>query len=247
VNPGGRAPLRAWFTPALLGLHAFWAVALVVCLLGGFWQLGVYESRQGDAVDDARHHGDAVAIDDVWALGRPFTTDLQNQSVTVTGRFADDQFWVDGPMTGGRAWLVAPFEVEGSGGALLVVRGSTARPGTLPPVPGGDQALTVLLQPSVGGGSTLDADRTTTGLTVASLLNELPQRLWSGYGVVTDGAPAPAGFTLVSPPDPDVSWTVGLKNLAYACQWWVFAAFAVFMWWRMTQDSLAGPAGSLAT
>jgi len=238
VSPGGRAPLRAWFTPALLGLHAFWAVALVVCLLGGFWQLGVYESRQGDALDEARRSGEAVAIGDVWELGQPFTTDLQNQSVRVTGRFADDQFWVDGPMTGGRAWLVAPFEVEGSDGALLVVRGSAARPGAFPTVPSGDQTVTVVLQPSVGGGSTLDADRSTTGLTVASLLNQLPQRLWSGYGVVTDGSPAPDGLTLVPPPDPDVSWTVGLKNLAYALQWWVFAAFAVFMWWRMTSEQV---------
>ena len=235
-----RAPIRAWFTPGLIGLHVFWAAAVVVCLLGGFWQLGVYESRQGDAVDEAKHDG-VVDIGRVWAAGEPFTTDLQNRTVTVSGHFgaAGDQVWVDGPATDGRAWIVAPFQVDGSDAALLVVRGEQADVGELPPVPDGNLTLTVVLQPSIGGATTLDEARTTSSITVASLLNELPYRLWSGYGIVTDGADAPAGATLVEPPDPNVAWTVGLKNLAYALQWWVFAAFSVFMWWRMVTDQVA--------
>ena len=42
----------------------------------------------------------------------------------------------------------------------------------------------------------------------------------------------------MSPPDPEVSWTVGLRNLAYALQWWVFGLFSAFMWWRMATDAL---------
>lgn len=234
-----RAPIRAWFTPGLIGLHVFWVAAVVVCLLGGFWQLGVYEARQGDAVDQARHDG-VVDISEVWAAGEPFTTDLQNRTVTVTGHFgaAEDQVWVDGPATDGRAWIVAPFEVEGSDAALLVVRGQQAEVGDLPAVPEGDLTVTVVLQPSIGGATALDDERTTSSITVASLLNELPYRLWSGYGIVTDGAAPPPGAQLVEPPDPDVSWTVGLKNLAYAFQWWVFAAFSIFMWWRMINDQV---------
>jgi hypothetical protein len=26
------------------------------------------------------------------------------------------------------------------------------------------------------------------------------------------------------------------RNLAYAVQWWLFAAFGVFMWWRVVRD-----------
>jgi ABC-type nickel/cobalt efflux system permease component RcnA len=29
-----------------------------------------------------------------------------------------------------------------------------------------------------------------------------------------------------------LSW----RNLAYALQWWVFALFAAYMWWRMVRD-----------
>ena len=31
----------------------------------------------------------------------------------------------------------------------------------------------------------------------------------------------------------------GLRNLLYALQWWVFGAFALFVWWRHLADTLA--------
>lgn len=33
----------------------------------------------------------------------------------------------------------------------------------------------------------------------------------------------------------------GLRHLAYALQWWVFAGFAVFLWWRMVRAEMAPP------
>jgi hypothetical protein len=44
----------------------------------------------------------------------------------------------------------------------------------------------------------------------------------------------------VPPPLPDPSRWSGIRNLLYACQWWVFAAFVAFMWWRMTDDVALG-------
>ena len=32
-----------------------------------------------------------------------------------------------------------------------------------------------------------------------------------------------------------VRWA-GIRNLVYAVQWWVFAAFVAFMWWRMVSE-----------
>ena len=37
-------------------------------------------------------------------------------------------------------------------------------------------------------------------------------------------------------PDPDSS--TGLRNLFYAIEWWVFGAFALFVWWRWAKDEL---------
>ena len=92
-----------------------------------------------------------------------------------------------------------------------------------------------MLEPSESGGRALGPDRTTDAISVPALINDLPQRLYGGYGIaLTD-----TGLPLVEPPEPEVSWTVGLRNLAYALQWWVFAAFALFMWWRMATENVA--------
>ncbi|MEH3034157.1 MAG: SURF1 family protein [Aeromicrobium erythreum] len=226
---------RHWFSPPLLALHLLAVVAVGVCVAGGLWQLGAYEGRQDEGRSAQRA---AVPLDDVWQVGQAFPADLLHRDVTVQGRFApaDEQLWVEGDGTGGRAWLVAPFLVDGSDAALLVVRGSADRAEALPPVPSGSRTLEVSLSPSEGGGTPLDADRTTSAITIPSLLNELPHRLFSGYGISVDrtGLDLP----LVPAPEPDVSWTVGLRNLAYAFQWWVFGLFALFMWWRMSSEQV---------
>ena len=38
------------------------------------------------------------------------------------------------------------------------------------------------------------------------------------------------------PPPPEVSSGVSWRDAAYALQWWVFALFAGYMWWRMVRD-----------
>ncbi|KQY55902.1 hypothetical protein ASD11_15525 [Aeromicrobium sp. Root495] len=233
-------PLRDWFSGPLLGLHALAVVAVALCVAGGLWQMGVYEGRQDDERSSAAASlAQAQPLGDQWKAGEAFPTELQQRSVVLQGRFgpATEQLWVQGAeTTGGQAWLVAPFLVAGTDDALLVVRGSAAVPGPVPDVPTGEQSVTVVLQPGQGGGSALDARRTTTAVSIPVLLNELPHRLFSGYGLATTDTGA--DLALVSAPDPDVSWTAGLKNLAYALQWWVFGLFAAFMWWRMCSESI---------
>ena len=75
-------------------------------------------------------------------------------------------------------------------------------------------------------------------LSIPQLANVLRGDLFSGFAL-TDAAGINGGLRPVEPPDPHVSWTVGLRNLAYALQWWVFGLFAGFMWWRMVTDAVA--------
>ena len=37
-------------------------------------------------------------------------------------------------------------------------------------------------------------------------------------------------------PPPDLPSGLTLRNAAYALQWWVFAAFGLWMWWKMVRD-----------
>jgi hypothetical protein len=57
--------------------------------------------------------------------------------------------------------------------------------------------------------------------------------------VAKDAGPGSAGLKKVTPESvPDVSNTSHLRNLLYAFQWWIFAGFAVYIWWRWCRDQV---------
>lgn len=231
--------LRLWFRPSLLGLHVLAVVALAACVAGGLWQLGAYDARQEHERAD-RQDVPTVPLAEVWSPGEPFDATLNHRPVTVTGTFgpASEQVWVSGRTQDGQDgfWLLAPLELSGDD-ALLVVRGFSPEAGEPPSVPAGEVELDVVLEPGEGSSAGLDADRVIDTVRVPTLVNELPYQLFPGFGISTTPAVA-AGLPLAVTPDPDVSWTVGLRNLAYSLQWWVFGAFAAFMWWRICREQV---------
>lgn len=234
---------RLWLRPGLVGLHLFAVVAVGFCIFMGLWQLGAYDSRQEHERAD-KQQVPRVALSGLWGPDQPFEARLNHRPVTATGTFAPatEQVWVTGKEQGGRtgAWLLAPLLVDGDDHALLVVRGWAPAATDFPAVPPGEVTIDAVLQPGEAGGAAYDPDRREIGsVRIPALTNELPYDLYSGFAVSTS-ASAAGGLDLVPPPEPgDVSWTVGLRNLAYAVQWWVFGLFAVFMWWRMSTESVA--------
>ena len=234
--------MRLWLRPGLLGLHAFAVVAVGLCVVMGLWQLGVYDSRQDHERAD-RRAVPRVDLVGLWGPDEPFEGRLDQRPVRVDGRFApeEEQVWITNrELDGDRgAWLVAPVRVRGTDASLLVVRGWASRVGELPSVPAGDVTFDAVLQPTEASGEPFDSTRRTIGsLSVPALTNVIRGDLYSGYAIGTS-ASVTGGLTPVEPRAPGVSWTVGLRNLAYALQWWVFAAFALFMWWRMTVENVA--------
>ncbi|WP_456695027.1 SURF1 family protein [Aeromicrobium sp. P5_D10] len=236
-----KTPLRSWFSPGLVGLHIFAVAAVLFCIVMGLWQAGAYDDRQHDEQTEKRVVP-TVAFDGLWKPGSAFLKTFNHRPVTVVGEFAPtgDQFWVIDKSQGDRtgAWLMAPFMVRSSGDALLILRGWAAEPGELPPAPQGDRKIKAVLEPGEKAGTPFDAaSRTIGSVRIPALLNEVSYDLYSGFAISTD-ASISGGLELVEPPQPDdVSWTEGLRNLAYALQWWVFGAFAAFMWWRMTVET----------
>ncbi|MGZ5373089.1 MAG: SURF1 family protein [Aeromicrobium sp.] len=232
--------LRLWLRPGPLGLHAFAIASIAACVFMGLWQMGVYDSRQEHERAD-RQKVPVVALEGLWGPDEPFESRLNHRPVTVSGRFAptSDQFWVSGKVQNGKSgfWLVAPFVVDGGSQALLVVRAWSAEAGALPKAPESVTDISAVLQPGEGARSPLDDNRVTGALRIPALINVLPYDLYSGFAISTTPATA-EGMSLATPPLPDTSWTSGLRNLMYAFQWWVFGLFALFMWWRMSTESL---------
>lgn len=249
-----RSPIGSWFTPGLIGLHLFAVAALVFCVVMGLWQAGSYDDRQEHEQADKRTVP-TVPLDGLWTADEPFTGRLNHRPVTVEGTFAptDQQVWVTGKTQDGRegAWLLAPLLTGGQTGgedaALLVVRGWAPEAGALPEVPQGPVSIAAVLEQGEGNVEAFDPEARTLGsVRIPSLLNVMPYDLYSGFAISTD-EPSSGGLELVPPPVAgDVSWTVGLRNLAYALQWWVFGLFAAFMWWRMSTEIRAASRSKVA-
>lgn len=244
-----RPPLRAWFSPGLIGLHVLGVVAVAFCVVMGLWQLGTYDSRQENEQAD-KQVVPRVALTDLWSPDEPFDSTLNHRPVTIGGVFEPTaaQFWVTGKQQDGRdgSWLVAPLKVDG-GETMLVVRGWSPETGDFPEVPAGVVTFDAVIEPGEGNAGAYDPDARTIGsIRIPTLINETPYDLYSGYAISTDASTS-SGLDLVPPPQPgDVSWTVGMRNLAYTLQWWVFGLFAAFMWWRMTTETMAASEAKVA-
>jgi surfeit locus 1 family protein len=223
----------------LLPLH----LALVAVLAGtgtaGWWQLDAWRHEQADDVAQ-RAARDPVPLADVLGPDEAFAGEDEGVPVEVEGRYApaSQQFLVAGREHDGRDgfWVLSPLVVDGTTppSALLVVRGWTADP-TPPPVPVGPVTETGVLQPGEEGSTTVDADRVVDAVRIPALVNAVDGDLYSAFLVSTSAGAA--GLRPVTPPAVEPGWSAGMRNLAYALQWWLFGAFAVFLWWRICADA----------
>jgi surfeit locus 1 family protein len=252
---------RSLLRPPMLAVHVLALAAVVVCVVGGLWQLDVYQSEQ-DTSRDERASADPVPLTETLGPDEGMTNEMVGARVVAEGRYApaDQQILVagrdsasgsgidgmGGDGSGGDGyWVVSPLRLE-NGSAILVVRGWIAT-AVAPPVPAATVSVIGSLEPGEepGADSDLGSDRVVDSVRIPSLVGELPYDLYAGMIIRTAERPAPSdGLTLVDPTPPDVPWTDGLRNLAYAMQWWVFAGFAVFMWWRICTDQWQPASGA---
>ena len=132
-------------------------------------------------------------------------------------------------------WVVTPLAVDGTDAALPVVRGVSDDPD--PDPVSGTADLTGWLQPAEGTGA-VDADPgddVLPQLRVADLVQRVDLDLYSGYAVATEPT---AGLATASLEElPDAGRFTGARNFFYALEWWVFGAFAVFVWVRFLLDA----------
>lgn len=247
MSPAPPGPVRAASTPRpvptwrillrgeLVLLHLVAVAAIVAMGFAGRWQFDVW--RQDQARDRAQQTTQTpVALSSVLGPDDPLTARADGTVVQVKGRWAPvgDQFLLTGRTAA--PWVVSPLLVQGTGSALLVVRGATAGD-QLPSLPDGPVRVTGVVQPSEQFPAAVAEGRRVEALNVSVLVGEVPYDLYAAYLVRTGEAPPdPTSLTTVAPTLPDATWTAGIRNVVYAVQWEVFAAFTAFMWWRVARD-----------
>jgi cytochrome oxidase assembly protein ShyY1 len=248
-------PARRALAPRYWAGHLLVLVAVVACVLLGRWQLGVWHHHRNDS-SAAVTREDPVALDDVLGPDAAFPASGVGRPVVVQGRWDPGHtvYVADRPRDGRTGvWAVTPV-VTGTGSAIPVVRGWTTSPQEAPAAPTGPAALVGLLQPSedtgAGDQQAHDSHRDVVPeLSITDLLPRASYDLYGGYVVATDrdlpsGGAAATGMSGLDPVTPahlpGADASSGLRNLLYAFQWWVFGAFAAFVWWRWVQEDVLG-------
>ena len=215
-------------------------LALALLLASGFawlgdWQLGRARDEAALEVREQALAQPVTPLREVLAPAEPVTGDSLRRLVSVRGTLdPGGVLTVPGRELDGTAgsWVLAPVVVDGTGGTLPVVLGWLPEGAQRPRVSGGEVALTgrlVQSEPPVGGQS--PEVEAVPAVSSADLVNVWEPPLYTAYLVASD---PPGGLRPV--PAPDEPPGFALQNLSYALQWWAFAAFAVFFWWRIVRD-----------
>lgn len=218
-------------------------VALVLAALGivaGRWQWSVaHDVARADAVREVQDRPVRELVD-VVGPHESFPDDGSGQLVATRGEYRGDPLTVvdrrfdDAPVT----WVLDRFVVEGSGANLAVVRGFVGEGEEPPPAPSGTLDLVgSLAPPEAPDASAGVADGELTSVDIAQLVNVWDGDMYNGFvfAVSEDDAERAEGLRRVPPPLPDTS--LQWRNVMYAFQWWLFSAFALWMWIKMVRQA----------
>lgn len=234
--------LRTALRPRWLALLAL-ALALATAFSAlGSWQLARSREQTGPAPVAAG----TVLLQDLVEPQTRLMGDVLDRTVEVTGEMGGPTLRVSGRMLDGErgAWVLNPLVVRTDDGTatLPVVRGWVPDGAPAPEPPAGEVTLTGRLEPSEAPTGELGS-QTVSAVSSADLLNRWGQPIYTGF-LITDEA-LPAGVLQAIPPVPVDDRGFALQNISYALQWWVFALFAVFLWWRVVRDAHVSEAAAL--
>jgi surfeit locus 1 family protein len=244
-------PTRQTLRTALAPRWWAWHVLLVVTV-GAMGWLGWWQLQSFEDVDRPAEPGSVqvVPLDRVTSPGGRLRPGDPGREVTAVGTWeTGSQVTVPGRERGGRDGALVVTPLRTARGVVPVVRGWVPVRAAVPVPPEGPVTVRGVLQRSE-----TEADATTVVPTVpgkgevgyvatVTLLAATaydPDQLYDGFVVLRSTEPPlaadPAAPALVAADrgGDDGAGQVGQvgrwRNLAYAVQWWLFAAAAVFFW-----------------
>ncbi|MFZ3471874.1 SURF1 family protein [Streptomyces sp. 4.24] len=231
---------RFLLTPRWWGINVFVALGVPFCLFMGSWQLGRFEDRVDSHKEatEARPAEQATAPLDSLL---PVDKKTSGRLASVSGEYADQLLVPERRLDGQSGFYVLTLLKTDTGKAVPVVRGwlpGGADAGRAPAAPTGRVEVTGALQASEN--SSTKGVYSSGGLPAgqlgvigaASLVNIVPYGLYDAWLTVQ----TPADGMIPVPARAPVNTGLDLKafqNLGYTGEWFVFAAFVLFMWFRL--------------
>lgn len=232
--------LRTLRRPRWLLLLGVLVVIVVAFVRLGAWQLNVAQDRTVTERLEEQASRPTVAVTELLEPHQRFPQDGSGRSVTATGSYdSTRQFLVPERVLEGRQgyWVLTPLVLE-DGGVLPVMRGFVDTPAaadTPPPVP---VTVTGTLAPGEAPAETALPAGQRGSIDLAALANEWPEELYNAFVFAAAENPTLTGATVTVVPAPTFTdGSLDWRNLGYALQWWVFAAFACLMFYRFLADA----------
>ncbi|MFF5975266.1 SURF1 family protein [Streptomyces sp. NPDC012769] len=225
-------------TPRWWGINVFVLLAIPFCLFMGTWQMGKFEDRVDSHREAERRPDPATRSAEALDALLPVDKETSGRIARASGRYGEQFLVPDRDLDGRSGSYVLTLLKTDGGKALPVVRGWLPSGGRAPAPPVGDVTVTGALQASENPGT--KGVRAAGGLpegqlgmiSAASLVNVVSDDVYDAWITLTD---SPAGLTPV-PATAAAGTGLDVKafqNLGYTAEWFVFAGFVVFMWFRL--------------
>lgn len=233
---------RFLLTPRWWGINVFVLLAIPFCLFMGSWQLSRFEARVDDH-RDAKAQAESARTDAARPLAELLPVDkaTSGKQATATGRYGRQLLVPDRELSGRNGFYVLSLLRVDGGRALPVVRGwlpGRADAAKAPAAPAGEVTVTGALQASEQPGDDGVSDRgglpagQTAAISAASLVNLVPDDLYDAW--ITLDTPGPGMTAVPAKAASDTGLDLkAFQNLGYTGEWFVFAGFVVFMWFRL--------------
>ncbi|MEU6676909.1 SURF1 family protein [Streptomyces sp. NPDC046925] len=238
---------RFLLTPRWWGINVFVLLAIPVCIFMGSWQLGRFEDRV-EAHDAAKAQADQQAspaqsrkkaepLDSLL----PVDQDTSGERVSASGRYGKQLLVPGRELDDKPGYYVLTLLHTGTGKDLPVVRGwlpgdaSTAK---APAAPSGEVTVTGALQASESPGSNgvSSAGGLPSGqlgaISAASLVNVVQGDVYDAWVTLDKGDSGMKAVPAAEPANSGLDLKA-FQNLGYTGEWFVFAGFVVFMWFRL--------------
>jgi cytochrome oxidase assembly protein ShyY1 len=233
---------RFLLTPRWWGINVFVLLAIPFCVFMGSWQLGRFEDR----VQEDRSVTERAAANRAQAPSPldellPVDKATSGRQATATGRYAEQLLVPGRELDGERGFYVLTLLRTGTGKALPVVRGwlpGDADAAKAPAPPRGEVTVTGALQASETPGDNGVTARgglpkgQTGAISAASLVNLVPYDVYDAWVTLAD-ADSPMATVPAAAPQGTGLDLKAFQNLGYTAEWFAFAGFVVFMWFRL--------------
>lgn len=234
VRPSAQDIWRTAITPrwliALIALIAF----IAVCIVLGRWQWDRTQdilAAERSAASESISLAELINDDGTWGnaeIGR---------TVILDGTFAGDEVLLPNREYEGEAgtWTITRFELDNQR-SIAVVRGWLPNETTSPPIRQEPTRIEGVLHPNEAFYEGANEDQIIT-VDSAALAAAWSVDLIDGYVMLQAQDPillaADAATPVIVPPTVQVgNVPFPLQNFFYAIQWWIFAAFAIFVYGR---------------